>query len=171
MIFFTSDHHFGHENIISFSNRPFNDLHHMHASMTARWNNVVHKDDVVFHLGDFAFKQSPKRFIEKLNGHIHLIIGNHDKPSQCKGLFESVEESKLIKEDGHSFYLHHYPHESWPQSHYGSLHLHGHVHINSVHSLSQRTRRMNVNVELWEYTPIPISEVIKTLAEQKVVML
>jgi Predicted phosphoesterase or phosphohydrolase len=45
---FTSDHHFGHENIITFSNRPYNSVAHMNAMMAVAWNDVVEENDTVY---------------------------------------------------------------------------------------------------------------------------
>jgi len=77
MIYFTSDTHFDHENIIKYCNRPFKDVNHMNESMIENWNNTVNDTDTVMHLGDFSFKSD--KFINRLNGNITLIKGNHDK--------------------------------------------------------------------------------------------
>ena len=53
-IFFTSDHHFGHANIIQFSNRPFENVEAMNRAMIERWNEKVSPEDEVYHLGDFG---------------------------------------------------------------------------------------------------------------------
>lgn len=81
----TSDTHFGHANIIRYCGRPFmsarGDLlvRHMDEVMIAHWNEVVSKDQLVIHLGDFSFM--PDQYVRKLNGRILLVQGNHDKPS------------------------------------------------------------------------------------------
>lgn len=51
----------------------------MNEKLIENWNNVVPKDGIVFHLGDFAFGGSQlwKEVLSKLNGHIYLILGNH----------------------------------------------------------------------------------------------
>lgn len=54
-VFFTSDTHFNHTNIIRFCNRPFKDVAHMNETIIANWNSVVGPDDIIFHLGDFLF--------------------------------------------------------------------------------------------------------------------
>ena len=79
-IFFTSDTHFWHDNIIKFCNRPFNSIEEMNDTIIENWNKVVGKNDIVFHLGDFCFCGSDKfkDIIERLNGYIYLILGNHD---------------------------------------------------------------------------------------------
>ena len=52
---FTSDTHFGHNNIIKFCKRPWKTTEEMNEALIERWNSVVKPDDIVFHLGDFAF--------------------------------------------------------------------------------------------------------------------
>ena len=53
-IWFTSDTHFSHCNIIKYCNRPFKDVDEMNKILIQNWNNVVRPDDIVWHLGDFA---------------------------------------------------------------------------------------------------------------------
>ncbi len=50
-VFFTSDTHFNHTNIIRFCSRPFKDVEHMNETLIANWNRVVGPDNIVFHLG------------------------------------------------------------------------------------------------------------------------
>ena len=58
-IWFTSDLHLGHGNIIKYCNRPFKDIEHMNRALIDNWNSRVKLNDVVFHVGDFCFKNSP----------------------------------------------------------------------------------------------------------------
>ena len=78
-IFFTSDTHFFHKNIIKYCNRPFGSVEEMNEALVANWNSVVGPDDHVYHLGDFCFGNVEKWnwCLEpgRLNGHIHLILG------------------------------------------------------------------------------------------------
>lgn len=78
-IFFTSDTHFGHANIIKFCKRPFLNVDDMNEALVENWNKVVPEDGIVFHLGDFAFGGSNvwNEITPRLNGQIHLILGNH----------------------------------------------------------------------------------------------
>lgn len=79
--FFTSDTHFGHERIISLSDRPFRDVQHMNEMLIHNWNSVVGPTDHVYHLGDVAlgtFEESMK-CVGRLNGIKHLVVGNHDR--------------------------------------------------------------------------------------------
>ena len=78
-IFVTSDHHFNHKNIIQYENRPFNNIDEMNKELIKKWNNVVSKNDIVYHLGDFCFSNTPSDFLKQLRGKVILIMGNHDK--------------------------------------------------------------------------------------------
>ena len=58
-IWFTSDLHLGHRNVIRFCNRPFADEKGMGKSLIENWNNTVGDNDIVFALGDtFWFNDS-----------------------------------------------------------------------------------------------------------------
>jgi calcineurin-like phosphoesterase family protein len=52
-IYFTSDHHFGHENIIKFTNRPFGSVEDMDQELIKRWNSGVNTYDKIYDLGNF----------------------------------------------------------------------------------------------------------------------
>ncbi len=78
-VWFTSDTHFGHTNVINYCNRPFKTKEEMNAALVKQWNKQVAKHDKVYHIGDFSL--SPKVALEifpRLNGKITLISGNHD---------------------------------------------------------------------------------------------
>jgi len=133
-VFFTSDQHFMHYNVIEFCNRPFDDLNHMHKTMIDNWNQVVNFEDHVFMLGDFCFGDKAQwlYFLERLNGNIYLVYGNHDK--SIAGNF--VREAHMMNlfiidpevKGGQRISLCHYPMLSWYQSHNGAWMLYGHLH-------------------------------------------
>ena len=67
-IFFTSDLHLGHENIIRFCDRPFANANAMNEALVERWNAVVKDNDVRcrsglqrLHSGAFPGCQSANR--------------------------------------------------------------------------------------------------------------
>ena len=99
--FYIADTHFGHRNIINIDQRPFIDTEHMDKEIMKRWNQVVSKYDHVYVIGDFAYKNTlhVSYYTTYLNGHIHLIRGNHDKQSEeYENCFESVDEILRIKD-------------------------------------------------------------------------
>ncbi len=81
MNFYIGDTHFGHKSVLEFDSRPFADVEEMDKVMIQRWNSRVQKDDNVYIVGDFAYrnKQPEEWYLEQLNGHKYLIIGNHDR--------------------------------------------------------------------------------------------
>jgi hypothetical protein len=80
-IYFASDYHVGHHNVIRFDGRPFGSVEEMHETLIKNWNSVVQDKDIVFYLGDFAFKDKgeAKWFRDQLKGKIYFIMGNHDE--------------------------------------------------------------------------------------------
>lgn len=139
-VFFTSDTHFGHKNIIQYCGRPFKDVQEQTESLVTLWNAKVGPHDTVYHLGDFAFLPSSdiKALLKRLNGSINLILGNHDKAvKKDKSLRESfasvrdmAEVSVLEPQSGEkmTFVLCHYAMRVWNKSHRGAMHLYGHSH-------------------------------------------
>jgi len=79
--FFIADTHFGHEQIIRFENRPFQDARHMDDILIANWNKAVSHQDRVFMLGDFSLGEQASivELILRLNGYKIFILGNHDR--------------------------------------------------------------------------------------------
>lgn len=78
---FISDTHFNHTNIIKYCDRPFSDVNEMNEKIIRNWNERIMPNDLVFHLGDFGLfrgNKEPGSVLNRLNGHIYLIRGNHD---------------------------------------------------------------------------------------------
>jgi len=75
VIYFTADHHFGHKNIIEYTNRPFSTVGEMDEALITAWNETVDLDDRVYHLGDFTLGAfgSANRFFIRLNGQIKIV--------------------------------------------------------------------------------------------------
>lgn len=69
-IFFSSDLHFGHKNIIKYCTRPFESVEEMNKKLIENWNSVVTNDDTVFFLGDAGFGSVTKicECVKRLNG-------------------------------------------------------------------------------------------------------
>ena len=60
-IYFTSDLHLGHKNIIRLSKRPFISVEEMDEEIIRRFNSLVTENDTVYDLGDTYFK-NPKNY-------------------------------------------------------------------------------------------------------------
>lgn len=136
-IFFVADTHFAHENIMKYCNRPFKTIEDHDRELIKRWNEKIGKNDIVFHLGDFAFASEKyiKEVLEQLNGVKYLIFGNHDwkrmTKSICNRYFEDVSQQMVIRIDDRLVYLNHFPFLCYAGSWRGldaSFQIFGHVH-------------------------------------------
>lgn len=85
MIFFTSDWHIGHKNILDYDQRPFRDLDHMHKVLINNYNSCVKENMTCYFLGDMGLCKGDiiKDVIKQLQGTKVLILGNHDKGSNA----------------------------------------------------------------------------------------
>ena len=121
-LFFTADTHFCHANIIRYCNRPFDSIEEMNETLTANWNRVVGPDDTVYHLGDFGMgtalgpngePQTLADIAYRLNGQIHLIVGNHDlsplNDSNYRSRFASLQYQVILEIGRQTIILNHYP--------------------------------------------------------------
>ncbi len=166
MIYFTSDLHLGHENIIRLNDRPFENVEDMNRVLIQNWNSFVKKNDFIYILGDLTMKlplEKANQIISRLNGRKILIRGNHDK-NYDENLFEDICDYKELKYQKRFFVLSHYPFLEWNHSFRGSMHLHGHQHNQSLYNLEMREKgikRYDVGVDANEYRPISIDEIIE----------
>lgn len=164
MIWFTSDLHLGHRAAIKMCERPFLTVEEMNESLTRNFNSCVKKNDTVYILGDIAHRTpvvEVNKMISKLNGKRILIKGNHDRKYDEK-LFEGIYDFLEISIHGVNVSLMHYPMMSWPKSHYGSLHLHGHIHSKVEYNQQQQSegiRRYDVGVDANDYFPVSIEKI------------
>jgi calcineurin-like phosphoesterase family protein len=114
-IFFISDTHFNHANVLKFCNRPFSTVEEMNEYIIKQWNDKVPSDGIVYHLGDFGFGHNKKllQILKQLNGEIHLIVGNHDrnqlKNKSFANSFASCNMQRYIYIEEQPIYLNHCP--------------------------------------------------------------
>jgi calcineurin-like phosphoesterase family protein len=171
-IFFTSDTHFYHKNIIKYENRPFNSVEEMNTAMIENWNETVEPNDEVYILGDFAFAdgKTVNELLKRLNGKKYLIKGNHDSflrdKDFDKSLFAWVKDYHVLNYNNHKYVLFHYPIKVWDCKHHDAIHCYGHVHskmVNHHKFLDDLVNAYNVGVDVNDFTPISIDdlEIIK----------
>ena len=165
---FTSDTHYGHKNIIKYSNRPFDSVEEMDEALITNYNAVVKPGDTLYHLGDFAFAETSRvcNILRRLNGNKHFIRGNHDKSVQgdALGYFSFVKdyhELKIKTPVRQKIVLCHYPFETWNAGHHGTWHLHGHTHRNL--KTSKNIRRWDVGVDSNNYFPVSFEQIAEIM--------
>lgn len=164
-IFCSGDLHFSHTNILKYCSRNFTNVHEMNKELTERWNSVVKPNDIVYYLGDFCFGD-PRPYVEKLNGIIHLIKGNHDKRDDYHKYFASVGYYTEIKiENNLRICCSHYAMRVWNHSHFGWLHCYAHSHG----KLPGIGRSMDVGVDTHNFYPYEVSEIVEILSKKNIV--
>ncbi len=175
-IWFTSDHHFGHTNIIRYDGRPYTTVEEMDADLIVRWNETVAPSDIVYHLGDiFLYKQvdQARAVRAQLQGTIRLIRGNHEGTGEAmKEGFEWIRdyhELKLPDPDAEGgkqlLVLCHYAFRVWNKSHRGSFHLYGHSHGSLPDD--PHARSIDVGCMLHDYRPISYARVKEIMATKQ----
>lgn len=141
-IYFTSDLHFNHRNMIDFCNRPYSDIKEMNEGIINSWNDTVTDNDIVFILGDvnwFDDGHITKKLLSQLNGkHIYIVPGNHDNTKKVFRLLDSrftvlsdithlfIVDLELKKQ--YKYVLSHYPLLTWAGRNRGAINLFGHIH-------------------------------------------
>lgn len=173
-IWFTSDTHFGHKNILKYSERDFESLDAMDEAMIHNWNERVSPEDLVYHLGDVGLCSQGKlrKILDRLQGRIRLIRGNHESSAEaCHSRFEWIKDYYELEMPDPDAYqgkrfivLFHYAMREWNASHHGTWHLYGHSHgtlPDDPNSLS-----IDIGVDCHGYRPLDYAE-IKALMSQK----
>lgn len=176
--FFTSDTHFNHTNIIQYCHRPFKNVDQMNETLITNWNHVIHPEDTIFHLGDFCLGDSTEwnKILNRLNGKIYLIMGNHDRKNIQQGYinrFEDVVMQMHIEVGKRSIYLNHYPFLCYSGAYGDVWQLFGHVHTcpNSTGIDTPRLGTLlptqyDVGVDNNNYMPVSYEQVKKNILKQ-----
>jgi calcineurin-like phosphoesterase family protein len=173
-IFFTSDTHHHHKNILKYCNRPFSSIEEHDAALIDNWNKKVKRGDLVYHLGDFGFApyQDIKRIFESLSGTVRLLKGNHDRwikytRNDMPKNLEWIRDYYELNMNDQKYVLFHYPIGSWNKAHYGSIHLHAHCHRTYAYSHPNNLecgKIIDVGVDCHNYTPVPMEEINRIAA-------
>ena len=136
----------------------------MDAAMIANWNAVVAKNDIVYHLGDFAISRDPRtvrRLFSQLAGQKFLTPGNHDALATKELKWSCADHIQTKTVDGTNLVLCHYAMRTWPGQHHGSIQLYGHSHGN----LPATANSLDVGVDVWGFRPISIDDIRLRLAQ------
>jgi calcineurin-like phosphoesterase family protein len=162
--FFTADTHFGHRAILSCTHRPFASVEEMDETLIERWNERVRPGDRVYHLGDFSVCRGLKtgEILDRLQGEIHLVWGNHDRPAYAiRERFASCHDYLQLTVARQFIVCFHYAMRVWNKSHRGAWHLYGHSHgtlPDDPHALS-----MDVGVDCNDFYPFTFDEVAQRI--------
>lgn len=177
MIYFTSDLHLGHANVLKLCSRPFESVDEMDETLIENWNARITNNDTIYILGDLMFrnKKPPEEYLSRLKGKKHLIRGNHDrdwiKKVDINKFFVSNENLSYITDGQHRITLCHYPMMSWPHINTNGYMIFGHIHSNTdaaYWSLIQNSSLMlNAGVDINGFKPVTFNELVKNNMEHK----
>jgi len=154
--FFTSDEHYGHSNVIKYCNRPYTSVEEMNDDLIYKHNEVVTKEDIVIHCGDFTLnkKQYADSIIKRLNGNHIFLRGSHDR--WLNGV-PDIHERWEKNIDGTYIVCDHYAGRVWPRSHYGSFQCYGHSHAN----LPPEGLQYDIGVDNNNFYPVSMDKILK----------
>lgn len=171
MIFYISDIHFGHSNVLELSGRPFIAIEEHDDFIIDVWNATISDNDDVYIIGDFAYRNKIgiEVYLKKLRGRKHLIIGNHDlqflnKANSAYEYFSSINQMTMIKDGEEHVVLCHYPMAEWSGYFRGWYHVHGHIH-NAKNNpafkfLRNEPKALNAGVDINNFKPVTLRELI-----------
>jgi calcineurin-like phosphoesterase family protein len=158
-----SDTHLSHEKMLEY--RPFDTVAEMNSTIIENWNSTVDDADNVVFVGDFMYTGCSmtefKRLLDKLNGDIHFIAGNHDNLHNTDiDWFEIAE----LTFDNTDFYVCHNPKYIPPLR--NTWAIHGHVHDKNTRAypfINPDRKQVNVSAEIIDYTPVSMSELLEKI--------
>jgi calcineurin-like phosphoesterase family protein len=176
-VFFTSDTHFFHEQDFLYKPRGFESYEEMNEAIVERWNSVVKPNDLVYHLGDVVMSHYDVTLLNRLNGTIYLIRGNHDTDNKLSAIYatgkvtnNNAPTSELIKFGKLSLFLCHYPvlTANHDDNHFSRhvINLHGHTHQTKNWLIADNPFIYHVGMDSHNSTPVHIDEVITDIRQR-----
>lgn len=154
-----ADTHFNHKRIIEYCKRPYSNVEEMNEDLIRKWNNVVSKNDIVIHVGDFGFGSFDelKDIFDRLNGNKYLVMGNHDLRAGYNfykelGFIAVFKKEMLLK----NIVISHKP-KDIPDD---FINIYGHIHNADVPSEFNDKKHFCVSVEKINYLPIELETLL-----------
>lgn len=183
-LWFCSDLHINHNNILKYQGRPFENIKEMNDYFVQKWNEYVSQYDDVYFIGDFAFgkPEDATDYLYALNGRIFLITGNHEKAvlksrknrnrfALIRDKFELNVRDEAFGNKPFIIYLHHYACRVWNKSHHGAWHLYGHSHDSLEHEVWGKSMDVGIDSSkriLGEYRPFHYNEIKEILSKRPI---
>jgi calcineurin-like phosphoesterase family protein len=129
----------------------------MNSTLIKNWNNKVKKNDVVFHLGNFAWDPvTARKVLKQLNGRIFFLKGSQE--NALKEIIDEFPKAEFFKDSimeltDFDAIICHYPLAVWNGKDSGTIHMHGHTVFSHKTNLMVENR-INVCTDFWDYSPI-----------------
>lgn len=171
MLWFTSDWHLDHTNILKLSHRPFADIKEMNTTILNNVFNTVKNGDTLFHLGDLTYyERSFTAFTDQFDAEYGdkvkfvMIEGNHDDriKHKIKQWASRYYQRYVVYWNSTPVTLCHYFMGSYLHSHTNAWHLFGHHHNNPMNIYIGK--QMNVGVDVCNFMPVSMKQVATYMA-------
>ena len=165
-IYFTSDWHISHANIIKYCERPFENIEDMNYHILGKYLRLVQPQDTVFILGDLTIKRSSSfkptlaEIIKNLPGQKHLVRGNHDYYTKKFYLEECGFLSFNSKIETEKYIIVHDPADYTSEDLSSQkILIHGHQH--HYEWMRRRDKKFDVGVDGNNFYPVNLEEIKK----------
>ena len=176
-IFLTSDTHFCHNRDFLFAPRGFSSVEEMNEAIVENWNDIVHPEDMVFHLGDVMLNndESGLAYFKRLNGQINIVWGNHDTRTRQHLLSAlpnviALGYAHVFKYNKLSIYISHYPTltSNYDEKHFSQhvINFHGHSHQQKNFLNPENPFMYHVGLDSHNCTPVHIDQAIEDIRRQ-----
>jgi calcineurin-like phosphoesterase family protein len=146
--------------MVTLFGRPFRNIERMNDVLIKNWNQRVKSNDFVIFLGDFMFKESRRaeHFLDRLNGNITFVRGNHDQNNSLNTRIESL----VAKVAGQEVFCVHDP-ANFNNAYRINLvgHIHGYWKVKKIDA----SFLVNVGVDVWRYNPVSIGEILRAVTQ------
>ena len=179
-VFFTSDMHFGHFNIIELVERKndedklFESAEEMNEYLINAWNEIIPEDAIVIDLGDFMFKlpmSDARGIIKRLNfKEIHFVKGNHGRNYykefenigrkvivHDKDIVHVIVDDDEFEDNRCEFQVCHYPLVEWDRKFKGAMHLYGHTHHDHP---NEAVGSLHIGIDTNKLRPLAYQEIL-----------
>jgi calcineurin-like phosphoesterase family protein len=167
-IHFIADLHSSHPKIVDICNRPVSKEEHDEWLLKEVYNKYVDKKDEVYILGDVSLhnRKEAQKFVARMNGNKHLILGNHDKSVDHLGNWCEITQIKDFSYSRFGLNIHivlcHYCLASYNRQIHGSWHLFGHSHCRPVEGQPKMSFDVGIDrIGFWR--PYNLYEVCKIM--------
>jgi calcineurin-like phosphoesterase family protein len=177
MNYYISDMHWGQSDVLATDPRPFATADDCYYYMLQQWNQVVKPEDHVYIIGDCLSDQVDNigDYLSPLNGHLHLVIGNHDhnliNHPDAAQYFEDMGQIVEIMDGDHIVVMCHFPMLCWShKNHPECVHVFGHVHRNipeQIRYINRDGTAYNAGCMINNYRPVTIRELAENNASLK----
>lgn len=186
-IWITSDLHIGHNRDFIYKDRGFETVKQHDDALVENWNRLVETDDVVYILGDVMMKHNLQdgdfsyglSILEKLNGRLIIIRGNHDSEGKieryksCHNVVSAGDAALYLNypaQGSYHFYLTHYPtlvsHKKLKPVKTALLNLYGHTH-QTEHFYEGHPYMYCVCLDAHELKPVLLDDIIEEIKRKK----